>query len=101
MGIVEAVDEFVHDAAHGGHGYRAVAADFAPIHVHSAPPELVIIQFTAMVNAERVKGHAQARGKMILLPVQKHQAGMGCNLEVSLRRCLEASCAAKLNVAEE
>ena len=101
MVIVEAVDEFVHDAAHGGHGYRSVAADFAPIHVHSAPPELAIIQFMAMVNAVRVKDHAQAQVEVILFSVQKQEACMGCNLEVRLRRWLEASRAAKFDVTEE
>ena len=101
MGAVETVDEFVHDTAHGGDGFSAFAADFVPIHVHPAPPELPIGQFAALVNAMRVKDHTQAEIKVILLPVQKQEARVGCNLEVRLLRWLEASCAAKLNISQE
>ena len=54
-----------------------------------------------MVGAMRVKDYAQAEIKVILLPVQKQEARVGCNLEVRLRRWLEASCAAKLNIPKE
>lgn len=101
MGAVETMDEFVHDTAHGGDGFSAISADFGPIHVHPAPPELPIGQFSAMVGAMRVKDYAQAEIKVILLPVQKQEARVGCNLEVRLRRWLEASCAAKLNIPKE
>ncbi|WP_340692686.1 hypothetical protein [Hyphomonas sp.] len=101
MGAVEAVDEFMHDAAHGGDGFRAVAADFGPIHVHLAPPELAISQFAAMVDALRVKDHTQAQVEVILLPVQKQEARVGCNLRVRLRRWLEASYAAKFNIPQK
>ena len=101
MGAVETVDEFVHDAAHGGDGFSAVAANFGPIHIHMAPSELAIGQFAAMVDALRVKDHTQAQVEVILFSVQKQEACMGCNLEVRLRRWLEASRAAKFDVAEE
>lgn len=93
--------EFVHDAAHGGDEISAVAADFGPIHVHPAAPELAIGQFAAMVDAMQVKDHAQAQVEVILVSVQKQEACMGSNLEVRFRRWLEACRATKFNVTQE
>lgn len=101
MGAVEAVDAFVHDGAHGGNRLRAVAAGFAPVHIHSAPPKLAIGHGAARVDAMRVKDHAQARIKVILLPVQTQAAGVAGNLDVGLRRWLEPSRAAKFDVPED
>ena len=66
-----------------------------------APPELPISQFAAMVDALWVKDDAQAQVEVILLPVQKQEARVGCNLEVRLRRWLEASCAAEFNIPQK